>query len=646
MVLSCYLFGMYVLETASGGNGLLWAGDDRLGPGNQTVMAISILLAVLCGIQGFSYLFSQDRTDFYFSLPVRRRTLFSAAYWNGFLIFAAPCLLSHLLSWFIKDSKHLGDSLFLALAGFLVAAAGFLLFYHITLLAVLLTGNIVITGGLLAFFVFYVSVTFGVIVQMYSKMFFQTFYQADWLKRIKLYLSPLDLYQRMAGSGEYGAGAGRWSLRAHAPYLAAALGLAAVLYVLVRVFFYRRPAEAAGKAIAFPAAQPVLRFLLVVPLGLMGGYFFRLCGGQSSSVVWVLAGILVAVFTFHGLAEVIFQFRFRAMLSRQRQMLLTAGVCALIACSFYWDLWRYDSYLPEEGKISSVSVSIKGMDDTASYSEFRKEDLRNDLMAESRFRHMELTGERKSAALEWIRSLSEHSEGKQEAITYAAVAYHMKNGSDIYRQYPVTSSVDLEAFQPIYESGEYKAGTVSLISYGEEDIDNGYEFTWSNGVSALTPDLSGEEKMELFACYRRDLEDLSMEEATEGVPLGMLNFSKEGSMNGGIGYIYPSFTETVNFLKGKGIPADKRLSDYEILKIVAVTQEKESGSWTDYGRVSIKRETIDSKAKIKALEKRLMYQKYGIQPLMQPYDMDTDYQVIIKGNEGDTIVRVNCVALK
>ncbi len=79
MVLSCYLFGMYVLETASGGNGLLWAGDDRLGPGNQTVMAISILLAVLCGIQGFFYLFSQDRTD-NFSLPVRRRTLFSAPY--------------------------------------------------------------------------------------------------------------------------------------------------------------------------------------------------------------------------------------------------------------------------------------------------------------------------------------------------------------------------------------------------------------------------------------------------------------------------------------------------------------------------------------------------------------------------------------
>ncbi len=57
-------------------------------------------------------------------------------------------------------------------------------------------------------------------------------------------------------------------------------------------------------------------------------------------------------------------------------------------------------------------------------------------------------------------------------------------------------------------------------------------------------------------------------------PRIMLNVSKEGSMNGGIGYIYPSFTETVNFLKGKGIPADKRLSDYEILKIVAVTQEK------------------------------------------------------------------------
>ncbi len=99
-----------------------------------------------------------------------------------------PVCFPTLLSWFIKDSKHLGDSLFLALAGFLVAAAGFLLFYHITLLAVLLTGNIVIAGGLLAFFVFYVSVTFGVIVQMYSKMFFQTFYQADWLKRIKLYL--------------------------------------------------------------------------------------------------------------------------------------------------------------------------------------------------------------------------------------------------------------------------------------------------------------------------------------------------------------------------------------------------------------------------------------------------------------------------
>jgi ABC-2 type transport system permease protein len=646
MVLSLYLFAMLLLETIAGrggDGGLLWGGDDRLGPGNLTVMGISILLGVLCGLQGFSYLFSQEKTDFYFSLPVKRRTLFFSAYLNGFLIFAIPCIFARLACLVIKDPALSGESISSTMTGILVSFVGYLLIYNITILSVLLTGNIVIAVGLLAFFFFYMTVTFGFVIQMYGKMFFQTFYQIDWLDGMKLYFSPLSLYEKMAGIGEFTLDGEKWSLAAHLPYLLAALGMGALLLLVLQFLFYRRPAEASGKPIAFTGAQPVIRMLFVIPLGLISGYFFRLCGGDESSFLWVTAGILAGVFTFHGLAEVIFQFRFRGMITHQKQMLLTAALCILIAGSFYLDVWKYDSYLPRNEEVLSVSLSVKGVDDKEAAEGYAVTDDRTDPMAESRMRHMELTGENKKAALQWIQKLSEGIQAKGETFTYVTAAYHMKNGGDIYRQYPVMDQGLLTAFSPIYESEEYKNGTVSLLSYGTEDIENGYEFVWSNGADSLTPDLTLEEKEELFERYRKELKGLTMEEAMRETPLGILTFSKEGGANGGSAYLYPSFTKTIGFLKDKGIPADKSIRNYEIKEIVVTTWEKNSSLFENSGRGTVKKEYVQDRNEIENLQKHMVYKRCAVQPLMQPFDENTEYQAVIKGEKGETINRVNCV---
>ena len=54
-----------------------------------------------------------------------------------------------------------------------------------------------------------------------------------------------------------------------------ALAVAALLFGLGMFLYRKRPSEAAGRAMAFKVSEPVIRFLLVVPITLFSGMIFR-----------------------------------------------------------------------------------------------------------------------------------------------------------------------------------------------------------------------------------------------------------------------------------------------------------------------------------------------------------------------------------
>ena len=65
---------------------------ECLGMGNPGLMVVVIFSAVLLGLTGFSYLHSEEKTDFYHSLPLKREELFVSSFFSGFFTFLLPYL--------------------------------------------------------------------------------------------------------------------------------------------------------------------------------------------------------------------------------------------------------------------------------------------------------------------------------------------------------------------------------------------------------------------------------------------------------------------------------------------------------------------------------------------------------------------------
>ena len=62
-------------------------------------MAVAIIGAIICAMNGFAYLHSRKQMDFYHSLPVKREKIFAVRLVNGVLIYALPYLVGLLYTY-------------------------------------------------------------------------------------------------------------------------------------------------------------------------------------------------------------------------------------------------------------------------------------------------------------------------------------------------------------------------------------------------------------------------------------------------------------------------------------------------------------------------------------------------------------------
>ena len=69
-----------------------------LGGGYNTTAVLVTVVAVICAIQGFSYLYSRKKVDLYHSVPVKKSRRFAVIFTNGILICFVPYLVNLLLA--------------------------------------------------------------------------------------------------------------------------------------------------------------------------------------------------------------------------------------------------------------------------------------------------------------------------------------------------------------------------------------------------------------------------------------------------------------------------------------------------------------------------------------------------------------------
>ena len=160
----------------------------------------------------------------------------------------------------------------------------------------------------------------------------------------------------------------------------------------------------------------------------------------------------------------------------------------------------------------------------------------------------------------WIEEqlLAQKNDGQ---LTDVTIAYHLENGKVVYRNYPIANVSQIEAFDPIYTTKDYKNGIYSVLSY--TDYEN-LELTWTNQVENMTLNISPDETKKLMETYSQELTVLDIRTLEKELPVGKLLVTDGEFGNETSAYLYPSFEKTLTLLEKYQIPAKKKISEYEI----------------------------------------------------------------------------------
>lgn len=535
------------------------------------LMLVTAAAAVICGLSGFFYLHSRKKVDLYHSIPVRRELLFAVRYADGLAIYVLPYIVNLVISLGLLKANGLLSG---RISDAMLMAAGinllfYCLIYTIVIIAVMLTGNLAVSIlGTAVFFVY--GPMLVLLKELYFMSFFATFYLDNRIFSKMTFLSPFVVYYETMNdvlSGDAGSG------RAGVLRAAAAL---AILFAVAVILYRKRPSEAAGKAMVFEKSRLWIKFLISVPVSLGGGIFFKEIT-DSRSWGWYVFGVVFTLFIVYMIIETIFYFDIRSVFTRKKHFAICAAAVAAILSIFRFDIFNYDSYIPKESSVESMSITVDGLDENIQYTIYRHY-LGNGYYSnggEYELEYMELADfkaayELAGLGVEYVKQNDVMKNGFVSNYTYAAgsvsderlysfdVKFRLKNGNEVYRKYSVKEEDGAALLEEIYGDEAFKKVHYPIYQYKAADI---RKITCRNQIEDKELSLSLVEKKEFLRVYREELTSLSLKEATGSFPVASVMFEiydeKLDFNIGGDYYIYPQFEKTMAFLESHGFDAEK-----------------------------------------------------------------------------------------
>lgn len=541
--------------------------------------------AVLSGIQGFSYLYNKRKIDFYMGMPIKRKKRFLVIWFNGVLVYAIPCLLGLIISLLIvaANGALTGEVLLGAWQSYGILFCLYLGVYHLVILAVMLTGNIVITGFAIGVLFLYECIV-RVIIMGYMELFYK-FYSYRGYSTNPI-LSPFAIlfdYQSAYSNQNDNI----WLTTFYLLLFAAATGIVAYACYL------KRPAEVAGKAIAFSKPKSILKIMIAVPVALMAGIFAAdivgydpLYGKNNCGVVFFVMAVAL-VFTCC-LMQVIYEFDIKGILHKKRHVIISVIFTGIIFAVFRYDVCGFDKYIPNTKKVDSAAISMP-VDSYIYYgNEFWDEEMNYMSKAEYVEEYMYLTD---VGAVNQLmkRSMELISNYENLDLLYAdeerqwrriTVIYRMADKRKVCREMMIDLADDetIALIDRIESSEEYIAGGIFGASEIPEnavaDTNRKVIATYGNGTYQVK--LKREEAKELLALYREDVMKGGFLKYRASAPVGSLCLGFEEKKSYYSAYsqaevlIYPFYDECVAYLTEKGYYMEEyvRFEDVEKIQII------------------------------------------------------------------------------
>lgn len=525
---------------------------------NFLLTIVAVTGAIICGMQGFSYLTSKCQLDFYHSLPLKREKFFLIRWCNGVLFYAVPAFVFSVLSCIMLAAFGFFSApvLFSVVTGFLHNLLIFLLVYHSAILACMVTGNILVSLGLLGIMCIY-TFTITKLVPTFMSVYYDTYANfSSGLAEYLNYLAPGWLIVNLFNAPTVGL------------YVFTIIFVAALLAVSVLVYRIRS-SEAAGKAIAFSRLRSVLRILIVIPVALYIGLAFgQLAPGFSA--FWSIFGLLVFLVLTHAILEVIFDFDIHSAFHHRKEMLACAVFCVAFTSVFLTDVLKLDEQIPSQHSVKAVYMDLP-IDNDMSYSALKSANYV--ALTSYREEHAFLAGDDLDKAYDLLAYRSAIAQPQAEEVTddRGEESYHnvlnlnvrfvKNNGQSEYRHFQFVLEDAEAALGAVYNTDTYKQGHYQILDSACEDAFTGMTVTDAADSMMIrstthTNLFTAKETSEFIDVLQKDVSAFTYEQLTSEIPIARVDFSNEKTGANMQYYIYPSYTESIAWMKGKGIDFD------------------------------------------------------------------------------------------
>ena len=488
--------------------------------GNGAMYIVIVILAFLLAMSGFWYLYSGVKTDFYHSLPIKREKLFLSRYISGILIFIVPYYISVILGYGAGSMKGAGASGILSLCakGFVTNVVLFLLFYNLAVLGVLLTGNLF--TGVLAYGAF---LSYGVLLDSATKLTKLNFFTTciDYARKGALFDGSFSILSPLYAMNEI------LSKNKVAMKNVGTVFFISLLILIVCILVYKiRPTESYHKAIAFRKLQPVIKVAVVLPLSAMAGILLSEIAGQN--FIWYVGGILASALLLSVAIEFLYHLDIKECIRPKIStgVILAALISMIVVLKL--DLVGFDTYLPKESKLKTMSIYIDELNgyyeypgeysissgNSGSFLDLAKIEEFDDVYQLAK-KGVELQKKRDDVG----------SYTTESGMLSFSVRYELKNGKVVYRGYSVEKNEEnLKLVAKIYDNWEFKQKSLP-VEYVDENKITSLEV--ADIQSCYDSGLSKEEVSNLFKTCKNEWESATYEQLKDSKVLGFLHFYLE-----------------------------------------------------------------------------------------------------------------------
>lgn len=566
---------------------------------------LACIVAFLCALSGFSYLHSRVQLDLYHSLPVNRTQTFVAKYVSGALQFFLPFVIHVAICMGIAAGKAAfsGAAFSNAIKMTGVVTLVFLLSYGVFLMVVCLTGNIIISvlGSIVLFF-------YSAVVSLMANDLFQTFFQTfivigndnlgynvnDYWR-----FSPLSMLVELFEPRYTGAFQDDVFFRYNADCLWKIAAVALVYTLIAFVLYRKRASEAAGKAIAFRWAEPVIKTLLVIPAALLSGLFFREIASEKGADSWYLFGVLFGYVLAAVLLEIVFRLDIKGAFCHKKQFVFNAACLAVIVVVLRFDVLGYNTYVPADSELVSCAVSLENLMDVSParsagtvraswYTYVRTTDYRmGSVKIQGNPSVMDLARKAASEQLSYEKLSYGDDREAQKDYRMVTYGYNLKNGKHIYRTYVIdmADAQTKKLVADIFNDSSYKTGTNPMLNDGWKK-----EYKKLNCVGTFSSaqlDMTLEFRTKLLETYQEEYLKLDFDTVLTTYPVGCISpltqeeYQADLNWGHGVRYdrydgslIYPQFTKTIALLAEHGFDVYETV-DMDDIDYINVLYRKE-----------------------------------------------------------------------